>query len=267
MQQILNIGIEKLNSIDQKKKNTERSYIQPLFDYLKINEGSIIETESPDFIILYNGQKVGIELVTICPSSKFDSKGRSLSVLSKQKRKDALKYYEKLLAERNENILIDVQFKRVAFWNTERKHIFIKQVADEIEHLRNVYTDKFFAGEVISSGKDENIKFVESIQVVLDNTPEPHVISPSLEYLNKITQDDFNQCLRGKLEKLFRYKLLKENESVQEYWLVIAIHYNEPYEFWTVPYELPLNNGYKRIYLIQYDGIKELVTQEIGYRE
>ena len=255
-----------MNSIDQKKKNTERSYIQPLFDYLKINEDSIIETESPDFIISYNGQKVGIELVTICPSCKFDSKGRSLSVISKQKRMYALKYYEKILADRNENILIDVQFKRVAFWNTERKHIFVKQVVDEIEYLRNVYKDSFFAGEVISSEQDENIKFVESIQVVLDNTPEPHVISPSLEYLNKITQDDFDQCIRGKLEKLFRYKLLKENESVQEYWLVIAIHYNEPYEFWTVPYELPQNNGYKRIYLIQYDGIKELVTREIGYR-
>ena len=254
-----------MNSIDQKKKNTERSYIQPLFDYLKITEDSIMETESPDFIILYNGKKVGIEHVTICPSRKFDSKGRSLSVISKQKRKEALKYYEKVLVDRNENILIDVQFKRVAFWNTERKHIFVKQVVNEIEYLRSAYKANFIAGEVISSEQDENLKFVKSIQMVLEHTPEPHVISPSLEYLNKITQDDFNQCISSKLEKLFQYKRLKKNENVQEYWLAITIHYNEPYEFWTVPYELPQNNGYKRIYLIQYDGIKELVTRGIGY--
>lgn len=256
-----------MNAIEKNKKNTERSYIQPLFDYLKITKDSIIETESPDFIITYEGNKIGIELVTICPSRKFDPKRRSLSAISKQKRMDALKYYEKILADRNENILIDVQFKRIAFWNTERKHNFIKQVVDEIENLRSAYKANFLAGEVISSEQDENIKFVESIQVVLDNTPEPHVISPSLEYLNKITQDDFNQCVCDKFEKLYKYKRLKKNKDVQEFWLAVSIHYNEPYEFWTVPYEPPQNNGYKRIYLIQYDGIKELVSQETGYRQ
>ena len=54
------------------------------------------------------------------------------------------------------------------------------------------------------------------------------------------------------------YKKLKENADIQEYWLAVAIFAKEPFEFWNAPYTIPCDIGYSRIFLIQYDGIREL---------
>ncbi len=246
-------------SIDQNKKNTERNYIQALFEYLKINEGSIIETESPDFIISYDGQKVGIELVTICPSALLNmEKGSSLSIISKLYRKEAIKCYEQLLLSRKENFVMNVQFKSSAFWLSISKKKFVKQVVDEIELLRKRYSNSFWEGSEIISNEYDKTTFVESIQLIINDFVKPFVLFPSIEYIHKITQEDFEQCIKCKLNKLFTYKRLEKNIDIQEYWLAITINIDEPYEFWRVPYKIPENFGYERMFLIQYSKVREL---------
>ena len=235
-----------------KQKIEERREIQPLLEYLQISAECIVDDEKPDFNLTYKGIKVGLEHVSICPSRKYNDINSSLSIINRQKRKAAVKAYEKILASRNENILMDVTFKNNAFWNKEKQYKFIEHVINEIEKLRNSDQNGFQNGNVISYIEQINTEYVESVQLILDNLQNPKVLAPSIQYVNKITQEDFDSCISGKYEKLTQYKQLEENAAIQEYWLVVTININEPYEFWNAPYEVSEANGYNRIFLIQY---------------
>ena len=87
---------------------------------------------------------------------------------------------------------------------------------------------------------------------------EPIAVSIQGQYLQPITQEDFDSGINNKLRKVTDYKKLKENADIQEYWLAVAIFAKEPFEFWNAPYTIPCDIGYSRIFLIQYDGIREL---------
>jgi hypothetical protein len=89
------------------KKRHELSVIKPLLKHLNINLETVTNSERPDFIIMHENRKIGLELVELAPSSKFahkqnkNSKGPSITAISLQKIKEAKKEYEKILAARN----------------------------------------------------------------------------------------------------------------------------------------------------------------------
>lgn len=246
------------------KKRHEISVIKPLLKHLKINLGDVTNSERPDFIIIHDNRKIGLELVELAPSSKFahkqnkNSKGPSITAISLQKIKEAKKEYEKILVTRNENIAIDVKFKHIAYWLKYNTNDFVKQVTKEIDNLRLSDTKKFQSFNTISSGSKIDTIYVESVTLISDQLEQPLVVSMQGQYLQPITQEDFNSGINDKLKKIDDYKKLEKNADVQEYWLAVAIFAKEPFEFWNAPYTIPLNVGYSRIFLIQYDGIREL---------
>lgn len=244
--------------MNRKQKEDEKLDIQPLVEYLHIRLDAICDSESPDFILQYNDKIIGIEHTSICPSVKYNDKSRSLATICKIKRKAAIKAYEIILAERNENILIDVKFKYKAYWNNEKHHTFRTKVINEIESLRNTEANKFQSGSMVSSSDSVKTEYIESIQLVLDHFPVPMVCDFSLQHINKITQEDLDFCVNKKCKKLTQYKQLEKNIVICEYWLVVTINLNEPYEFWNAPYSVPKECGYSRIFLLQYGKVKEL---------
>ena len=246
-------------NMNGKQKADEKLDIQPLVEYLQISSDAIRDSERPDFILQYNDKIIGIEHTSICPSVKYNNdKKSSLATICKMKRNTAIKAYEKILAERNENILIDVKFKHKAYWNTEKHHTFKTKVINEIESLRNTESNKFQCGSIVSNNDSIKTEYIESIQLILDHFPNPMVCDFSLQYVNKITQEDFDLCVNKKCKKLTQYKRLEMNATICEYWLVVTINLNEPYEFWNTPYSVSKECGYRRIFLIQYGKVKEL---------
>lgn len=246
------------------KKRHELSVIKPLLKHLNINLETVNNSERPDFIIMHENRKIGLELVELAPSSKFahkqnkNSKGPSITAISLQKIKEAKKEYEKILAARNENIAINVKFKLTAYWLRYNAKDFIKQVTKEIDDLRSSDTKKFQSFNTILSGDKVDTIYVESVTLISNKIEQPIAVSIQGQYLQPITQEDFNSGINDKLRKVADYKKLKENADIQEYWLAVAIFAKEPFEFWNAPYTLPCDIGYSRIFLIQYDGIREL---------
>ena len=187
-----------------------------------------------------------------------NSKGPSITAISLQKIKEAKKEYEKILAARNENIAINVKFKLTAYWLRYNAKDFIKQVTKEIDDLRSSDTKKFQSFNTIVSGDKVDTIYVESVTLISNKIEQPIAVSIQGQYLQPITQEDFDSGINDKLRKVADYKKLKENADIQEYWLAVAIFAKEPFEFLNAPYTLPCDIGYSRIFLIQYDGIREL---------
>lgn len=241
------------------KDKKEFSTIRPLLKYLSISEEVATKEERPDFTFMYYGHKVGLELLTCCPSSKYEENGRrSLAAINKGKRLKAVEEYKQLLVKRKENIVIDIQFNRNAFWNHEPQHDFVNKVIEEIEDLRNKNKEKFRAHERIVSDNNIDTKYVESTLLVPINLGVPFVINNSGLSMQQITQDDFDRCVIKKYQKLYKYKKLEKNSIIEEYWLAVAVNDKEFYEFWDASYDTSLNTGYKRIFLIGYEGVREI---------
>ena len=249
-----------MNAAQLAKKKEEFETIKPLLKYLNINIAFDPNQENPDFKFEYNGKIVGLELVTCCPSSKYDSEGKSKSIaaINQGKRRDAIKRYQKILQERNENIIVEVKFNHNAFWHAEPKNKFVDHVIKEIEDLRTNNKEKFLSFEKISAENNDGLQYVESIMLVPLDLGEPLVLNKSGQVMQQINQEDFDQCAKKKYQKLYEYKSMEKNSDIDEYWLAVAEYIKEPYEFWDAPYDTSSNTGYKHIFLIGYEGVREL---------
>lgn len=242
---------------EDKDKN-EFATIRPLLNYLGIGEDIVAKDERPDFTFMYNDHKVGLELVTICPSSKYEAKGRSLASINSIKRQKAIEGYQQFLIEMNENIVIGVKFNRNAFWNHEPLHIFVKKVIKEVEDLKSLQKEKFLTGERISNNCNTEISYIEFVELISINTEKPLVLSLSGQVMQRITQADFDQLVTKKYKSLKAYKQLKKNCDIEEYWLAVAENIKEPFEFWDAPYNISEDSEYERIFLIGYEGVREM---------
>ena len=236
-----------MKTVNEKKKEKELCIIHSLLDYLHLSTYEIKENERPDFIFRHSGKTIGLELVRFSPSAFFDKHKNSLALISHKQISRALNAYKQTLVNRNDYAAVEVEFKPAAFWQPARKRGFVEQVAIEIDYLRNANSDD-----------NTKLQFVESVKVLCTNMPEPIVFSLRIQQMQWISQDRLNPCILEKSKKLQEYKLLESNADIEEYWLAIAVLEKEPFEFWDYPYTLPQNVGYDRVFLIQYNSIKEL---------
>ena len=247
-----------MNNVQLEKKKKEFETIKPLLKYLNIDIAFNPNQDNPDFKFEYKGKIVGLELVTCCPSSKYDSDRKSIASINQDKRHDAIERYQKNLQGRNENITVEVKFNHNAFWHAEPKNKFVDHVIKEIEDLRTNNKEKFLSFEKISAENNDGLQYVEYIMLVPLDFGEPLVLNKSGQVMQQINQEDFDQCAKKKYQKLYEYKSNEKNSDIEEYWLAVAEKIQEPYEFWDTPYDLSTNTGYKRIFLIGYEGVREL---------
>lgn len=235
------------------KKEEEKSIIHPLLEKLRINPDTVDNIESPDFAFTFEGRKIGLELVRCCPSRQYNN-GRSLAVCNYFKIHRAMKAYEDLLRDRSENVILDITFSDNVYWSNEKEDVFVERVVKEIDFIRNNKIN-----DVIKHrNPKDNTLYVEDVNLILPSHDEPHVHSVCGQSLQRITQKDFDDCIGSKISKVQKYKSKIENKDIEEYWLAVAILNREPYEFWNFTYKLPTELGYKRVFLIQYDGVKEI---------
>ena len=104
-------------------------------------------------------------------------------------------------------------------------------------------------------------KNIHNLQTGIKKRHELSVIKPLLKHLNINLETVTNSERPDFIIMHENRKIgleLKENADIQEYWLAVAIFAKEPFEFWNAPYTIPCDIGYSRIFLIQYDGIREL---------
>lgn len=160
----------------------------------------------------------------------------------------------------NEKIVVEVIFKQSAFWLNKYDNRIINQIVEEIEKLRASDKELLQPNKLITCN-NLLTQYVESYKVISMELESPIVMSLQEQQFLWINQEDFNQCLNEKIKKYNKYKSYERNSDIQEYWLAIAIHEKEPYMFWDCPYQLPEELCYSRIFLIQYDGIKELTSK------
>ena len=87
---------------------------------------------------------------------------------------------------------------------------FIKQVTKEIDDLRSSDTKKFQSFNTILSGDKVDTIYVESVTLISNKIEQPIAVSIQGQYLQPITQEDFDSGINDKLRKVADYKKLKE---------------------------------------------------------
>ena len=100
---------------EKQKKDIERVLISRLLTDLGINTTDVLDHESPDFIINYEGKRIGLEVET-CHSLKIETEGKLCVAETNDCLYKILKKYKKHIIARGEKSkVVDVSFNECIY--------------------------------------------------------------------------------------------------------------------------------------------------------
>ena len=211
------------------KQKIELYYAEPILNHLGICD-FVESADSPDLRYAENGRIVGIEVVCCYPDG--DEPG-SFNKMESRTFDACREYSKKLKREGNKGVIVWVSFTDAAYEPdiTMSTNQFKKIVIREIERKkaqhecelnmttpegRAEYIDKMATGVF-------DCKYVESVSWCLLRDCDIVEISPiRTGYYMTLDAKYVLNCLERKEKKLLRYKGLKENLDINEYWLFIC---------------------------------------------
>lgn len=219
-----------LNENNNRKQNVELCQVGKLLTLLDGTLSILDRRESPDFIICYNGETIGLEHEEIVDRNLVKSV-RSIEKLFQDAADVFAKKYPK------NKILANIWIKDVKFKNEKRNAEKIQnEIADYIYlYLSNPQTDKpYFIDDVLIM-KYSGVSFIYN--------SGGHVVQ-SLD----------NEKLMGAISKKERllnsYRL---NSKIERQWLLLMIGRPTPDSFEFYNGKLPVNiySNFERIYLLE----------------
>ena len=225
------------------EKDIEKFHISWLFKELNINDEDVTNSESPDFIIKYDGRKIGIEVVS-CHSLEIESNGK----LSRQKTDDylhdLLKEYEKDLKEQGEShCLISVSFDERVYQVRRLKKVK-DEIIDEINGCR----------EYLKGGAWNDCKYVHSVDEYKFSDDYLEVNRWEVFWPIPAKPENILKCIEQKEKKLPTYYEQNKDKGIVEYWLVVDFVYDGPSDVLNVV--VPnVQTGFERVYLVKYGDI------------
>lgn len=254
------------------KKKQERAVIAPLAKLLQLDVEDFIPDESPDFWFVYQGKRIGLEVVSCRPSAVHDG-GRCNIQRIEDYIHNATTKYEQILRERKEQFaMATVTFYDDVFFMPDlRKKEFVDAVIEEMDrHLINdpfleryyrEITDEAYQAEYNrkASAGEFDYKFVEELDIYGDCIDGgPYVSYLNIAFSHTIEETFVNYFITKKEQKRQEYLTNEKNKVIVEYWLVIDVPVDERRYFDNYCPQSIANNGYSRIYLTQYNDIKQI---------
>lgn len=117
-----------------------------------------------------------------------------------------------------------------------------KQIFEELDRF-TFSCHENFVNEYIASLKIE--------EILNSQITESIVRIPYVEAYSQINEAKLLNCIRDKEEKLRKYKDIKENKSISEYWLAIIISDPIQIDFRYFKLHDTIKSGYNKIFLIK----------------
>ena len=228
------------------KKEIERFQIRWLLNELELNENQVIDYESPDFIINYNGKRIGLEVET-CHSLKIDTEGKLCVAETEDCLYKILKKYKKHIIARGEKSkVVNVSFNE-CIYNVHKLKSIEKVIFKEIDNIL----------EYNRGGEWRECKYVS-------NASEYHLdidfvdVSMSDTYWGTpVKEGNILHCIKHKEDMLPIYKDNTKDLDVREFWLVIDFIRDRDTGIRYIQMPTP-NTQYDRVYLTKYGDITRI---------
>ena len=223
----------------EQKDNLELAAVMPIINDLNIPLNTVIyrEQEEPD-IIIQDGKKIGIEVIT-CHPSNIDTEDK-FNYLKREKHLAKLvKQYKRQLYNSGDKYnLICVHFKWEAYWDWDNDDKILEEIDDCVnarlrKHLKYIYS---------ASRKD--------VKVDNDNL----IIISESNFGVGAQANWIVKCVEKKDKALKRYKSLVKNEDIDEYWLVVDFVYAQGVDLNRTD-QFEIKTDYDRLYLVQYSDV------------
>ena len=201
------------------QKYGERYALNILTDELKIPRDSIIESESPDFIFIYEGKQIGAEVVEYHRNPK-----------ETEARKAYQKAIDKYKAKTGKLTSVIVFDENVRAFNRKKSE---EQLLDEID---NLLEDQYYEAQHLQSADEWE----------LDSKSELPVSVCSIGVCQHVNVEILEQIIRNKEKKLITYKNL--HKDINEFWLIVYVNIYE-YDYFENMKTPMISTSYNRVYL------------------
>ena len=189
--------------------------------------------DRPDIVLpSKTDRRIGIEVVTYSTRRYEESENVLYKIFNEyieerlDKRSDTR--YEIGVMFTNLQVPIDINYKKVK-----------EQIFDEIDNL------------MLPDQPPMNRDYIESV-TAWENPGVEHsfITCDTVVVYEKLNEKILLDCIKVKEQKLKGYKMLEENSTISEYYLMVFFPINEHAELrgYTLPEEF--NTGYDRIYLV-----------------
>lgn len=255
----------------EEKKEREKKILRPLCLHLGVQVPDNPNQERPDFVIVVDKRRIGIEVTFCCPSKK-NSHTKSYSVFAacnNRIQKAKAEYIERMKrGHDNRAIVLSLTPKTYCDTSGESEKEFVESFCQELSECLNSYQSKPLNSlddvveEIVSrTFEDDVVKsqgYINTIDFVC-YSKEPIVAICDSHQTQYVKQTDLDEEFCVKNKKLEKYKEKVDNADISEYWLVLGIHEDEPYEFYDLH---QIYNKKKclfhRVFISQYGQINEV---------
>lgn len=221
----------------------------------------IFLSDSPDVVVeMKDGRLIGIEVVDCVVSSIRSNKKRNRVRVAQNIYEAEEKYKQKLIQRGENHISIHLTFTDKILDAPQKS--FTNKFIEEVErHRKNDkfedefyvrITDKDFCEEYKRIEKDGGFKYdyIKSIECFEHPSIETNVYHLCCFcFSDDIIEGDINECLKIKEPLLEKYRKLKKNSGISEYWLAIWVPSDEHMNFDNYEQKTEIESEYQRIYI------------------
>ena len=228
------------------KKERERFLISWLIKKLGLREEDVINHEGPDFIINYNGDRVGLEF-TECQSLSIETNGRKCVIETNNTLYKLFKRYKERLIKCGERS----KMISVSFYDCIYDVLKINKISDTI--MNEIDARR----EMKHNGRWQDFKYVSDVYE--SDLPYDSIdigMSDAFWYTPAKPQN-ISKCITEKNIKLPKYKEENKNINIKEYWL--AIDFTEDRGTKIQEFTMPnVETEFKRVYLTNYYDVVQI---------
>ena len=272
-------GLNSIEIVDEpalpspdRKAQEERDAVLPVLRLMRINVASVVSQESPDILVrCVDGKNIGIE-VTKCYPSIIDDSGNASKVANLKSH--IIDNYQRSLLARGENhSIVCVRFKgRIYGQHSGPDTLIIKNAVEEIDRYRK--------NERILSDPERFIKGTEAFNKLgkllqSDNLRYKYVdkvtVTESEDFLTNVYEDfdvrfsrdiqphHLQNRIDDKDKKLSQYKMMDNNQDIDEYWLVIQIPSIEAFDLSETEMYSDLKTSYDKVFVNGFSKIIQIL--------
>lgn len=231
---------------EKQKKDIERVLISRLLTDLGINTTDVLDHESPDFIINYEGKRIGLEVET-CHSLKIETEGKLCVAETNDCLYKILKKYKKHIIARGEKSkVVDVSFNECIYSVHKLKSIE-KVIFNEIDNFL----------EYNRGGEWKDCKYVSDASEYHLDIDFVDVSMSDAYWGTSAKESNILHCIKHKEDMLPIYKDRTKDMDVKEFWLVIDFIRDRDTDIRYIQMPIP-DTKYDRVYLTKYGDITRI---------
>ena len=201
------------------QKYSERFALNILTDELKIPCDSIIESESPDFIFIYEGKQIGAEVVEYHRNPK-----------ETEARKAYQKSIDKYKGKKGKLTSVIVFDEDVTTFNGKKSG---EQLSDEIS---NLLKDQSYDAQLVQFADEWEFDSGSELPISVCSIGVCQYVNPVI----------LEQTIRDKERKLISYE--ENHKEIDEFWLIVYVNMYE-YDYFEKMEKPLIKTSFNRIYL------------------